>query len=228
VDVNLFTPNFQIRKEMRKNLGIDDKKVLISVGRVVGWKGYQLVIDALTLLPEDYVYVLIGEGEYLETLKTKTKKLGVENRVIFLGKKTHKELFKYYVIGDVFLQPSIGHEAFGITVIEAMASGLPVVGSISGGIKELVKEGINGYLFNPYRENFWEELCKKIELSYKKKEFLGSNARKFVEENYSWENCAKKLLLVIERSLYEKSSNVCRSLSSYSSYKRSSCRDLDL
>ena len=191
--------------------------------RYLKYSSLNEVAEHIKEVVRDYIYVLIGEGEYLETLKTKTKKLGVENRVIFLGKKTHKELFKYYVIGDVFLQPSIGHEAFGITVIEAMASGLPVVGSISGGIKELVKEGINGYLFNPYRENFWEELCKKIELSYKKKEFLGSNARKFVEENYSWENCAKKLLLVIERSLYEKSSNVCGPLSSYSSYKRSSC-----
>ena len=152
----------------------------------------------------------------------------MENRVIFLGKKSHKELFKYYVMGDVFLQPSIGHEAFGITVIEAMASGLPVVGSINGGIKELVKEGTNGYLFNPYRENFLEEFCKKIELAYKKKDFLGNNARKFVEENYSWEICAEKLLLLIERSFYEKGSNVCRPLSSYSSYKRSSCRNLDL
>ena len=188
VNTKLFKPNPEVRKKMRQLLGLENKKVLISVGRIVGWKGYQLVIKALKTLPEDYVYVLIGEGEYLKELKTLANKLNLTNRVIFLGAKKHEELPKFYLIGDVFVQPSIGHEAFGITIIEAMACGLPVVGSKSGGIKELVKNGYNGFLFEV---GSVEQLSEKVKKAFENKEKFGINGREFVKTHFSWEVIAK-------------------------------------
>jgi len=189
-----FRPNPEISANMKRKLGIAEKKVLLSVGRVVGLKGYQLVIKALKKLEEEFVYVLIGDGEYLPKLKELARELGVEKRVFFLGKKPHKDLPVFYLLGDVFIQPSIGHEAFGITVIEAMSCGLPVVGSKSGGIKELIKEGWNGFLF---KKGNVEELEKKIRRAYELRENLGKNARSFVEQNFSWDKIARKFVKMI-------------------------------
>ncbi len=199
VDTEKFRPDNNLKIEIKRNFSFDKKKVLLSVGRIVGWKGYQLVIKALNFLPEEYVYIIIGEGEYLPKLRALSQELGVGNRVFFLGKKKHSELPKYYLLGDIFLQPSIGEEAFGITIIEAMATGLPVVGSRSGGIKELIKEGANGYLFDYEGKEHLSELIQKIKLAFERKEELGKKARAFVEKSYTWRECAKNLLSVIRR-----------------------------
>ncbi|OAG27678.1 hypothetical protein TH606_05635 [Thermodesulfatator autotrophicus] len=201
VDVNKFKPYKEERKRLRENFKIEEKKVLLSVGRIVGWKGYQLVIKALKNLPSEYVYVLIGDGPYLKDLKLLAKSLGVEKRVFFLGAKEHNELPRFYSIGDVFVQPSVGHEAFGITVIEAMACGLPVVGSTSGGIKELIEDGFNGFLFE---KGNLKDLTEKIQTVFKCKNIFKNNPRRFVKENYSWQILGKRLLNTLEERIREK------------------------
>ena len=197
VDVKKFRPLKKEGSVLKKKLGIFDKKVIISVGRIVGWKGYQLVIKALKRLPEEFVYVLIGEGPYLKNLQKLAEELEVKKRVFFLGSKFHDELPKYYSMGDVFVQPSIGHEAFGITVIEAMACGLPVVGSTSGGIKGLIKDDFNGCLFEIGNVS---EFVEKIKRAFTQKKRLSKNAREFVKENFSWEKTAHKLIEAIEKN----------------------------
>jgi len=188
VDINVFKPNEYYRNLIRKKFNLENKKVLISVGRIVGWKGYQLVIKALKEL-KDFHYVLIGNGEYLEELKKLSKQLNVENRVLFLGAIENKELWKYLNIGDVFIQPSIGHEAFGITIIEAMACNLPVVASKNGGIKDIIKEEGNGYMFEI---NNIQEMIEKILHTYENKNNLFP--REFVKANFTWNITVSKLL----------------------------------
>ncbi len=193
VDIEEFKPDEKKALKIRKKFNLENKKVILSVGRVVGWKGYQNVIKALCEEKlKDFVYVIVGDGEYLEELKRLVKFLNLQERVIFLGKKAHYELSGYYLLGDVFIQPSIGYEAFGIVLIEAMACGLPVVGSSSGGIKELIKNGENGYLIdNPLDI---EEISKKIFLAFENRENLGKRGREFVEKNYSWKKIAERFL----------------------------------
>jgi len=193
VDVNIFKADEYYRNMLRKKFNLKDKKVLISVGRIVGWKGYQLVIEALTKL-KDFYYVLIGDGEYLEKLKKLAKEVSVENRVLFLGPIDNKELWKYLNIGDVFIQPSIGHEAFGITIIEAMACNLPVVASKNGGIKDIIKEGENGYMF---KINNINQMIEKILYTYENKNNLFP--REYVKTNFTWENTVFELLKEIKK-----------------------------
>jgi len=193
VDVNIFTPNEYYRNMLRKKFDLTDKNILISVGRVVGWKGYQLIIESLTKL-QDFSYVLIGDGEYLEELKKLAKELNVKNRVLFLGAINNTELWKYLNIGDIFIQPSIGHEAFGITIIEAMACNLPVVASKNGGITDIIKEGKNGYMFEIGNKN---EMVEKILLTYKNKNLI--NPREFVKENFTWKQTVDTLLKRVKK-----------------------------
>ena len=188
VDIEKFKPNETYRKLFREKYNLNNKKVLISVGRIVGWKGYQLVIEALQKL-DNFVYVLIGKGGYLQELKNLAKKFDVENKVLFLGAIDNKELPKYLNMGDIFIQPSIGHEAFGITIIEAMACNLPVVASKNGGIVDIVKDKENGYLFEI---NNIEDMIKKILWVDKNKKDL--NPREYIKQNFTWENTVNILL----------------------------------
>jgi len=188
VDVQEFKPNETYRKLFRKKYDLENKKTLISVGRIVGWKGYQLVIEALKEL-DNFYYIVIGCGEYLDELKTLAKKLNIENRILFLGAIDNQELPKYLNMGDIFIQPSIGHEAFGITIIEAMACNLPVVASKNGGIVDIIKDKKNGYMFEI---NNIEDMIEKILWIDKNQDIL--KPREFIKENFTWTNSTNILL----------------------------------
>jgi glycosyltransferase involved in cell wall biosynthesis len=196
VDTTLFRRDLKSRELLREKYQLKDKKLLVSAGRVVGWKGYQLVIEALKdKRLKDFNYLLIGDGEYLNELKRLAKDLEVEDRVIFTGAVDNMELYRYLSMGDIFIQPSIGHEAFGITIIEAMACNLPVVASRNGGIVDIVKDGENGYLFDI--EDL-DGLKEKILLTSSELKKLSKGARESVVKNFTWKKSVDKLLKEIE------------------------------
>ena len=188
VDIDKFSPMPERSIVMRKKYNLRDHKVLISVGRIVGWKGFQLVLEALIDL-QDYHYVLIGEGEYLNDLKLLAKKFAIDHRVHFLGAIDNIELPKYLNMGDIFIQPSIGHEAFGITIIEAMACGLPVVASRNGGMVDIVQDDVNGYLFDTGNK---EQLIKILSEKYEVMKTF--KARIYVKQKFTWEKTVSELL----------------------------------
>jgi glycosyltransferase involved in cell wall biosynthesis len=147
VDINIFKRDEKARFELRKKYNLENKKVLISVGRVVALKGYQLVIKALKDF-DDVCYVLIGKGEYLDSLKKLATELKVEDKVLFLGEIKNNKLNKYLSMADVFVQPTIGNEAFGITIIEAMACENAIVTTNYKYLSDVVNEK-NGVLVKP-------------------------------------------------------------------------------
>lgn len=192
VDPEEFQPNQEKGKIFKKKYKLESSPVLISVGRIVGLKGFQLVIELLQFFP-DYKYVLIGGGEYLEHLKQLSQSLNVEKQVLFLGNIDNKELPDYLNMGDIFIQPTIGNEAFGITVIEAMACNLPVIASYNGGMKDIVIEGENGLFFE--KGNI-ESLKKSLEELIKEKDTM--KPREYVVKYFTWENTVNQLLNQID------------------------------
>jgi glycosyltransferase involved in cell wall biosynthesis len=104
-----------------------------------------------------------------------------------LGEVENKELNKFLSMGDVFIQPTLGNEAFGITIIEAMACELPVVASKNGGILDIIKDGKNGYLFEI---NNIDEMKEKIKYAFNSK----IDSRKYVINNFTWKKTVDKLL----------------------------------
>ncbi len=191
VDINIFKKDINARNDLRKKYNLEDKKVLISVGRIVPLKGYQLVIKALRDL-SDLHYILIGRGEYLEKLKKLAKEYKVESRVLFLGEINNNSLNKYLSMADLFVQPTIGNEAFGITIIEAMACELNVVASRNGGIVDIIKNDSNGYLFEI---NDVKQMKEKIKLALKS----DINPRGYVMENFTWKRTVDRLLYKIKK-----------------------------
>ena len=147
-DTSLF--GRQYREE--NYFGQGNQKVLLFVGRLAEKKGVCYAIEALRNV-EDAMLVIAGDGPLREELQRQADKVMRETgkKIVFLGAKTHEELKKIYASADLFVMPSItakdgDKEGFGLVILEAFASGLPIVASRSGGITDIVKDGVNGFL----------------------------------------------------------------------------------
>ncbi len=124
-----------------------EKQVVLFVGRLAEKKGVTYLIEAMKNI--DAKLVIVGDGPLKNDLmqQAATQK----DKICFMGSRTHEELIKIYASADVFVAPSItaangDKEGLGLVLLEAMASGLPVIGSNSGGIPEIVHDGENGFL----------------------------------------------------------------------------------
>lgn len=140
-DVKTFSPRWRKDNFFQQN----DKKVVLFVGRLAEIKGVTYLIEAMKQV--DAKLVIVGKGDCEDVLKQQAK--DQKEKVLFLGPKTHQELKEIYASADVLVIPSItdaggAQEGLPTVVIEAMASGLPVIGTNTGGIPEIVKNGING------------------------------------------------------------------------------------
>ncbi len=135
------------RDEARERLGLSGI-VIISVGRLVPWKGFSILIDAIAdlagELPEVRL-IIAGSGPEEENLRRKIQERGAATRVRLPGAVSHEELMAYFQASDIFVLNS-GYEGLSHTLIEAMAAGLPVVATAIGGNTEVITDGADGML----------------------------------------------------------------------------------
>jgi phosphatidyl-myo-inositol dimannoside synthase len=131
----------------------EGKTIFLTVGGLKERKGQDLVIEALGILKkstEDFVYLLVGDGEWKSVLVDCAKKHGVEDKVVFVGAKDGEELVKYFHACDVYVHtPKVVHynfEGFGIVYLEAGACGKPSVATDAGGVGDAVENGRTGYI----------------------------------------------------------------------------------
>jgi glycosyltransferase involved in cell wall biosynthesis len=169
-----------------------DAPLIMSVGRLVGLKGLRVILEAISTLPQAH-YAVVGQGEECERLETLAKRLGLSARVHFLGGIAHESLPEVLRQADVFVQPSIGEEAFGITVVEAMATGLAVAASRTGGMQEIIQDGKNGVLLPPSDVATWREALGLLLRDNQRRVELGKNARTHTEKNFTWVSKAEQL-----------------------------------
>jgi glycosyltransferase involved in cell wall biosynthesis len=127
------------------------RKVLLTVGRLVKRKGVAwFVSEVLPGLPEDYLYVVAGDGPERAAIEEAASARGVDGRVVLLGRVSDEDRKVLYNTADVFVMPNIpvpgDMEGFGIVALEASAAGLPVAGSDLEGIRTAVIPGQTGWL----------------------------------------------------------------------------------
>lgn len=140
--------------ELAGRLGLDGQRTLLTVGRLAEmerYKGFDEVLEALPVLAREgheLVYLIVGDGDDRPRLERKAAELGVTNRVVFTGYVSEEEKLDLYSLADVYVMPSRG-EGFGIVFLEAMACGLPVIGSIRDGSREALLDGRLGLLVDP-------------------------------------------------------------------------------
>ena len=192
VDAAKFVRDLEKRRSIRQNLGIDDKAVVAVVTRrLVDKNGVIYLARAAKFLANKNIhFIIIGEGPERAAVEIEFRRHCGE-RVVFLGNKRHEEIVDYYSAADFSILPSL-MEATSISGLEAMAAGLPLVGTRVGGIPELIKDGINGHLCEPANPT---DLAKQIDILLTE-DFvaMGENSRKMVEEQFDWQQIAEKTL----------------------------------
>jgi glycosyltransferase involved in cell wall biosynthesis len=131
--------------------GLEGKRVLMTLGRVVAaerYKGFDEVLEVLPALDGDISYLIAGGGNDVARLKRKADTLGVSDRVVFTGLFPEEEKADLYNLADVYVMPSRG-EGFGFVFLEALACGVPVIASRLDGGREAVLGGQLGQLVDP-------------------------------------------------------------------------------
>ena len=130
--------NYRSRDSARAELGLPkDKFIFGSIGRLVAKKGYQNLIDAVSRIKrDDFCVAIIGDGNYRGELEQRIKGNNLEGRVMLCG--WNDEAASYVKAFDTFILPSLS-EAFGLVFIEAMAAGVPCIGTDSGGVREVLE-----------------------------------------------------------------------------------------
>jgi glycosyltransferase involved in cell wall biosynthesis len=120
---------------------------MVSVGRLVPWKGFAALIDVLEALPT-WSLVLVGQGPLEHELKARARQRGVAERVRFIGNAPRDEVLRWYAAADCFVL-NTSWESFSYQTVEAMASGVPVVATRVCSLPELIHDGVEGVLVEP-------------------------------------------------------------------------------
>lgn len=159
IDLDKFQKKEPTRQEIRNKLGIPEGKIiLMSVGELTKRKNHMVVVEALAWLKEyDILYVICGDGPLKARLRAKAEELGVRERLKLLGFR--KDIAELHKAADIFVFPSL-QEGLPVAVMEAMASGLPIVASKIRGNEDLISNNQGGYLINPKDS---EQIAKAIE-----------------------------------------------------------------
>lgn len=174
---------------------------VLSIGRLVYQKGFDILLEALRQIQDlDWELTIVGDGPKRAALETLAIKFGINSRVKFPGWIERPDLLRYYQTATLFAYPS-RDEGMPNVVLEAMASGLPVVASNIAGNQDLVEENQTGFLIPP---NSAEELSKslrKIIPDAALREKMGTAGRKRVLKYFSWETTANSYIKTLESSL---------------------------
>jgi len=187
VDLKMYTEN-------NNKIRLEGDPSIVYIGHLSRLKGIDILIQAIAELTNEFPGIklhLIGNGNdqfYMRLAKEK----GVENNVIFHGWLKHSLTPDYYKSSDICIFPS-RHEGFGIVVLEAMASGIPVIASDIPSFREIISNGINGLLFKSEDAN---ALAMQLTTLYKDSYLKGVLTQNALEKvtSYSWEKVAEKYI----------------------------------
>ncbi|MBF0460464.1 MAG: glycosyltransferase family 4 protein [Magnetococcales bacterium] len=186
----------------RATLGLPEGLLFGFAGRLVGWKGLRVAIEAMAsppmqALPEARL-LIIGDGADKPALMQRSAALGLAGRVIFHDSLPHAVLPRYYQAIDVGVFPSVGDEAFGITIAEAMACGKPVIASHVGGIPEVVgNEESCGLLVPPGNALVLGTAMARLATDAELRHRMGLAARQRILQYFTWDRVG----LLLEQAL---------------------------
>lgn len=188
------------KEKLKKKLGIKkDEKVLITLSRLAPKNAIDDLIKSLQYLNLPVKLLILGVGPDEKKLKNLAKKLKLSSKVLFLGHIEYEDLPEYLGISDIFIRPSIS-EGFGNVFVEAMAAGVPIIGTPVGGIPDFLKNGETGLFCQPRNPKSIAEAVKKILENENLRDRLIENGKKLVKEKYDWNLIANKMNSIFKKS----------------------------
>lgn len=184
---------------LRTVWGIGNAPVMLTVARLVPHKGQDTGLRVLSALAQDFPelrYVLVGDGHHEGELRRLAVELGVASQVVFAGNLTDSELAEAYATSTVYLGLSridreINAEGFGISFLEAAASGIPSVAGNSGGVSSAVRNNETGFLVPPLDVKAAAAKVRSLLVDAALQESMGTAGRKAVETHFNWERVAR-------------------------------------
>lgn len=197
---------------------------LITTARFMEKKGLEYAVQAVAEVAKQspdlsFTYELIGDGPLWQEVGNQVKALGLESRINLHGALPHDEVQSLLKNADIFLLPSVtasngDQEGIPVALMEAMASGMPVLSTFHSGIPELVEDGVSGYLV-PEQDS--QSLANKlIELlkNPDKRVAFGREGRKKVEKEFHLDNLNDRLVLLYEQMLSDQDNRLGKMLNS--------------
>jgi len=196
VNMEMFQPID--KKEARKKLGLGEEHIVLFVGRIEPLKGIERILQAMTLMQNgSHPKLVIVGGDHhsqdeLTRLQQLSTQLGIEKSVLFTGIIEHDRLPYYYSAADTCVIPSY-YESFGLTALESLACGTPVVATNVGGLNNVIQQGKTGYVIDKYKP---EALAEKITLTLSRQntEMKSAYPIRDTITDYSWSNIAHMII----------------------------------
>jgi len=185
--------NFHPKVNFKQRYSINGKVVLF-VSNLQQRKGAQYLLKAAPQILREVPntsFVIVGDGPYRKYLEDLSNRLHIKNKVIFTGSLSDQELLEAYHIADVFVLPS-AFEGLPTVILEAMASGVPIVATKVGGIPSIVQDGITGFLINYGDTKQIAEAVINILSDESLAQKMGENGKR-ISKNYDWQIICKKI-----------------------------------
>lgn len=180
--INQFDP--QIKKEIENNF---PGKIILFIGRLDAVKNLSWFLDVFKKVAEQYIgsvkLVIAGQGVEEKNLNAKVQQLNIEDRVKFVGQIPHNELPNYLAACNILVLPSLS-ESFGKVLIEAGAAGKPVVATMTTGAKEIVENGVTGFLTPIGDAEAMAEAILKLLNNTDLAEKMGAQAKEYIKQNF--------------------------------------------
>ncbi|MFH0874114.1 MAG: glycosyltransferase family 4 protein [Candidatus Komeilibacteria bacterium] len=198
VDADTFRPRRKDKGLLDRH-GLQNKRIVLFIGaldRAHYFKGITYLIKAFQMVAshDDYRLVIVGTGDLLSSYFSLVQNFGLEKKVIFTGFVANDQLPLYYNVADIVVLPSIdGSEAFGLVLLEAMASGIAVIASDLPGVRSLIEKKVNGFLVKPKDvgtlARYMDWLLRNPQMCTK----FGEAGRQKVVTTYDWGVVGRKL-----------------------------------
>jgi phosphatidyl-myo-inositol alpha-mannosyltransferase len=191
IDLNHFSPDVKPLPQY-----CDGKTNILFVGRLEKRKGLEYLIKAYHLIKPDNPecrLIIVGPGTRQRNKFQKSiQEYGLKD-VIFTGNVDYRELPRYYKTADIFCAPATGHESFGIVLLEAMATGKPVIASNISGYASVISNGKNGLLVPPKQEVPLAQAITGLMKNESLRKQLGENGR-LASTSYGWDKIARRVM----------------------------------
>ena len=195
VDLKLFsqtTPPAQIQDLKSKLRKSDNDVFLITTSRLVVKNAVGDIIDALTYLPANVKLLVLGQGYEEERLRAQVDRLKLGDRVNFLGYVPHAAMPKYLHVSEIFIRPALS-EGLGNSFLEAMAAGLPIIGTRVGGIPDFLIEGETGLFCEVNNPRSIAQKVEKLIKDRESRDYIVTRGKKMVEDKYEWHRISEMM-----------------------------------